>query len=384
MADGYPRQSKIIIVAISIDVVIPSFRLNEQNLLPVLTLSAPAFVRVVYYLVVDNPGSAVPDSIRQLADDRNIFLLLNEKNEGASFTRNRGMYAGSGEWILFLDDDLTVPADLMNIYARAARDYPDETGFIGLVQLPEPTGNFSRAILASGAMDIFSIAARKSSFVWGATANFMLRRSALQGLRFSELYPKSGGGEDIDLFLRIREKNHFRNYKTLREAAVHHPWWNGGKADFKKPFRYGLGNSRLGQLNPRYAYRDFLNLPETLFVCFVLMLISLIASHRLVVPIIFFIAGILIIELIASAIQTIKRTGRFNAALILNVLALRITYESGLLWGNLSRGRFVGIGERFHDDGKQNKLYFFRTNTIRIVKWILYPVLAFFLIRRFF
>jgi GT2 family glycosyltransferase len=358
--------------------------LNEHYLLPILSLRAPAFVRVVYYLVVDNPQAKIPDSINSVVDNQNIFLLVNEKNEGASFTRNRGMYAGSGEWILFLDDDLTVPEDLLNIYGEAARNYPEETGFIGLVQLPEPVGNFSRAILASGAMDIFSVAKRKSSFVWGATANFMLRRPALHELRFSELYPKSGGGEDVDLFLRIREKNQFRNYKTLPEAEVHHPWWNSGKPDFKKPFRYGLGNSRLGQLNPRYAYRDFLNLPETLLVCFVFMLIFLFFEHQLIFPLIFFIAGILVIELIASAIQTIKRTGRINVMMILYVLALRITYECGLLWGNLSRGRLAGISERFHDDGKQNKLYFFRTNTHRIVKWILYPILVFLVIRLFF
>ena len=149
----------------------------------------------------------------------------------------------TGEWkrvrgsgILFLDDDLTVPQDLLNTYANAAHDFPEETGFIGLVQLPQPPGNFSRAILASGAMDIFSIALRKSSFVWGATANFMLRRSALQGLRFSEVYPKSGGGEDVDLFLRIRENNHFRNYKTLPEARVNHPWWNDGRVGLQKTF----------------------------------------------------------------------------------------------------------------------------------------------------
>ena len=370
-------------MAISIDVVIPSFRLNEHNLLPILTLRVPASARVVYYLIVDNPQADIPDSIRAMADDRNIFLLWNEQNKGASYTRNRGMEAGMGDWILFLDDDLTVPHDLLITYAGAAHDYPEENGFIGLVQLPQPNSNFSRAILASGAMDIFSIALRKSSFVWGATANFMLRRTALQGLRFSEVYPKSGGGEDIDLFLRIRENSHFRNYKTLPEARVNHPWWNDGRPDFKKPFRYGLGNSWLAQLNPRYAYRDFLNLPETLFICFILLLFFLIVRPVLIKPLLFFAAGILIIEGIASAIQTIKRSGTPNAGVILYVLALRFIYECGLLWGNLSRFRIGGIGERFHDDGKENKIFFFRTNTVRIVKWILYPVWTYFVMRHF-
>lgn len=371
-------------MSVSIDVVIPSFRLDENNLLPVLKLQATAAVQVIFYLVVDNPDATVPDSIQNLVDNRRIFLLVNDKNAGASFTRNRGIDAGDGEWILFLDDDLLIPDDLLNIYAGAIRAFPDEIGFIGLVQLPEPATDFSRAIAISGSMDIFSIAARRPSFVWGATANFMLRRSAIQGNRFSMLYPKSGGGEDIDLFLRIREKNGYKNYRSLPEAKVYHPWWNGGEPDFKKPFRYGLGNSRLGELNPRYAYHDFLNGSETILVSILILFILAIARPLWILPFLFFILGVLLIEFIASAIQTIKRSGTGNLRIISYVFALRMAYETGLLWGNISRLRVIGIGERFHDDGKQNKFFFYRTNTQRIVKWILYPLLAYTLIRKFF
>ncbi len=369
---------------VSIDVVIPSFRLDENNLLPVLNLQATEADQMIFYLVVDNPDSRVPDSIRNRVDNRHVFLLVNDKNAGASFTRNRGIDAGTGEWILFLDDDLQVPDNLLQVYARAIRYFPEEIGFIGLVQLPDPATDFARAITISGSMDIFSIAARKSSFVWGATANFMVRRSALQGNRFSMLYPKSGGGEDIDLFLRIREKNGNKNYRTLPEAKVYHPWWNDGKPDFKKPFRYGLGNSRLGELNPQYSYHDFLNAPETLFISTLFLLYAAIARQAWIIPLLFFILGVLLIELIASAIQTAKRSRTANPRIIYYVFAMRLTYETGLLWGNISRFRFAGIGERFHDDGKRNKLFFYRTNTLRIVKWILYPVLAYMLNRKFF
>lgn len=370
-------------MAVSIDVVIPSYRVDEKNLLPVLTLSVPAFAQVIFYLVVDNPYAVIPDAIQGLADNRKLFLLMNEKNSGASYTRNRGMEAGTGDWILFLDDDLMVPEDLIQQYALAAQANPGETGFIGLVKLPEPETDFSKAISISGSMDIFTVAERKPSFVWGATANFMIRRSALHGERFSLVYPKSGGGEDIDLFLRIREKNQFRNYKSLPEARVYHPWWNDGNPDFKKPFRYGRGNSWLGELNPRYTYRDFLNTPEILFLSVLLMLVSIIIRPVFVLPLLAFMMGAVIIEVIASAVQTIKRSHSFEPRIIGWVLALRFIYECGLLWGNLSRFRLAGIGERFHDDGKQDKFFFYRTNTHRIIKWILYPLWIYALIRLF-
>jgi GT2 family glycosyltransferase len=368
---------------INIDVVIPSFRLEENNLLPVFSMRKPDFANVCSYLILDNPQAVVPVSIRKLANDKQIVLLINEANRGASFTRNRGIDAGTGEWILFLDDDLSVPDNLLEIYASAIEKYPSEIGFIGLVRLPEPQTDFAKAVQISGAMDIFSVAERKPSFVWGATANFMLRRSALNQERFSLLYPKSGGGEDVDFFLKVREKNGYQNYRSLPQAAVYHPWWNSGRKDFRKSFRYGLGNSWLGQLNPAYTYYDFLNLPELLLLCvpswIILVLIKPTASAFMLL----FIVGILLIECIASFIQTYKRGSDINLRIAWYVLAQRMVYESGLLWGNLGRGRLIGIGERFHDDGKKNKFFFYRSNTRRIVKWILYPVLIYFLIRYF-
>ena len=188
---------------------------------------------------------------------------------GAAETRNKGISAGTGDWILFLDDDVVVNKDLLEVYAEAIERYPLEIGFIGLINFPEPASVFTRAIKASGSMDIFSIALRKTSFAWGATANIIVKRNAIGDTKFSEIYPKSGGGEDVDFFLKIRQKNHYQNFRTLPGAVVLHPWWNNEKVDFKRPFRYGKGNSRLGDLNPEYTYYDFLNTPETLLIAFI-------------------------------------------------------------------------------------------------------------------
>jgi glycosyltransferase involved in cell wall biosynthesis len=371
-------------VDVSIDIVIPSFRLDEKFILPVLEMTTAPFVNAVFYLVVDNPEAPVPDSVKKLVDNRRVFLLINDKNRGASFTRNRGMNAGRGAWVLFLDDDLRVPENLLTVYTSAILSFPEETGFIGLVQLPDSITDFSKAILISGSMDIFGIAARRPSFAWGATANFLLRRSAIGDERFSMLFPKSGGGEDVDFFLRIREKNGNKNYKSLPEAKVYHPWWNAGKTDFKKPYRYGIGNSLLGELNPKYAYRDFLNTIETLAICIPFLLIFLVTKPGWVFPLLLFMSGALLIEAIATVAQTKKRSRMASVRTIFFVLALRLSHECGLLSGNLSRFRIRGIGERFHDDGKQNKIFFYRTNTHKIVKWILYPLMGYALFRLFF
>lgn len=368
---------------VSIDVVIPSFRLDEKYILPILRLPKPAIADIKFYLVVDNPAVTPSAAIMEMVDNEHIFLLINEQNMGAAETRNKGINVTKGEWILFLDDDISVKDNLLEVYAQAAIAHPGEIGFIGLVELPPPQTAFAKAISVSGSMDIFTIAKHKAAFAWGATANIMVRRSAVGDTRFSTVYPKSGGGEDVDFFLNVREKNGFKDYKTLPAAHVVHPWWNNEQPDFKRPFRYGKGNSWLGELNPQYTYYDFLNTPETIFITLIVAAVLLATASSWALPALLFAAGALIIELIASAVQTIKRSSAGSIRIIFYVTILRLVYETGLLWGKLSRLRFGRIGERFHDNGIINKVFFYRTNTYKIVKWILYPLLLIYILRCF-
>ena len=368
---------------VSIDVVIPSFRLEERYILPILRLPKPDAADIKFYLIVDNPAVQPSAAIKEMVDNEHVFLLINEQNIGAAETRNKGINVTHGDWILFLDDDISVKDDLLHVYAQAAIAHPGEIGFIGLVELPPPQTAFTKAISASGSMDIFTIARHKDAFAWGATANIMVRRSAVNDTRFSTAYPKSGGGEDLDFFLKVREMNGYKDYKTLPAAHVVHPWWKNEKADFRRPFRYGIGNSWLGELNPQYTYYDFLNTPETLLISFVTAVVLLVAGSSWAIPALLFAAGALVIELLASAIQTIKRYSTGSVLIILYVTILRLVYETGLLWGKISRLRFGRIGERFHDNGVINKVFFYRTNTYKIVKWILYPLLLVYILQHY-
>ncbi|KAA2242570.1 glycosyltransferase [Chitinophaga agrisoli] len=362
---------------LSIDVVIPSFRLDEQYILPILRLRKPANAHIKFYLVADNPAIVPSAAIQSLVDNEQVFLSINPKNMGASLTRNAGINMGQGEWVLFLDDDIAVPEDLLATYADAAAQHAEEIGFIGLVHLPEPHTAFTRALKVSGSLDIFSIAEKKPAFAWGATANIMIKRSAMGDVRFSTVYPKSGGGEDVDFFLKIRERNDFRDFKTLPQAAVVHPWWNNEQVNLQRPFRYGTGNSWLGELNPLYTYYDFFNTPETLLLCLIATVALAFIQPMWIVPVLLFMAGAIVIELIASAVQTVKRYPTGNVIVMMYVMALRLVHETGVLWGKLSRWKLHRIGERFHDNGIISRVRFYRSNTYKTVKWILYPLLAF-------
>jgi len=359
----------------TIDIVIPSFRLEKHYILPLIHLPKPEGWTFRYYIVVDNPRVCVDEEIARLAASDGITLLINPVNQGASTSRNRGLEAGNGQWVLFLDDDIEADDRLLHHYVEAIMRYPDEIGYIGLVKLPSPPTVFARALMINGSMMIFGIAEEAESFAWGATANMMVKRAAVGSVRFSTAYPKSGGGEDVDFFLKVRDNNRSRNYKTLKEAVVYHPWWHDGKPDFKRPFRYGVGNSYLGQFNPTYAYHDFPNTPETLFLLLVaLPFIAALFPFYLGFWSKLFI-GIVLAEVASTVIQLAKRKAPLTILAAYYILRLRLSYQTGLLWGNIRRLRIKGIGERFEYKGQPHGQGFFQFNTYKVVKWVLYIVL---------
>jgi len=350
---------------------------DERYIVPILNLRKPADALINFFLIVDNPAVVIPASIRASEQRHDVSVFINQKNEGVAAARNRGIEAGKGEWILFLDDDIDVEPDLLTAYAEAIRLGPEETGFVGLIRLPDAASSFTKAVAASGSMDIFSVAERKGNHPWGATANTLVRRDAIGDKRFSLKFPRSGGGEDVDFFLRVREYNHFRNLRTVRQAVVLHPWWNDQKTDFLRPFRYGIGNSLLPELNPAYAYRDLPNTIEVLFVSLLVFPVAWLVNPAWVRPALWFMTGIILIELLAGFAQSLKRVSPWSFGVACYFILLRLANELGVLTGNLLRHRIFALGERFHYGGKSQKIYFHRTNTHKTVKLVLYPLLVY-------
>ncbi|MDB4922635.1 glycosyltransferase [Mucilaginibacter sp.] len=358
---------------VKIDVIIPSFRLTAETLLPILNLTRPVDAQIKFYLIADNPAVIPSPSITRLVDNKTIFLTINKVNQGASATRNIGIESGQGDWILFLDDDIEVLPDLLIVYANAIQQYPNEIGFIGVVNLPPATTPFANAINANRSMDMFTIAKKKASFGWGVTANFMISRKAIGEIRFSEIYPKAGGGEDVEFFIRVRALNNFKDYKCLSDATVTHPWWGDGRPDFKRFYRYGKGASLLTKRNTLYRGYDFLNTIETIFVSAIVFLLFLFIDFKSGhwVLFLYFIALTLVLEYLICLIIVLRRNKSFSPLTALYVMFLRSSNDTGVLLKNISRLRIVGLGERFHFHESAKKSNFV-LNTNKIIKLIIY------------
>lgn len=357
----------------SIDVIIPSFRMEEQALIQIFHLTLPVGFDVKFYLVCDNPDVAVPSSVQALADEGRITLLINEQNSGPSFTRNRGIDVGDGHWILFLDDDIAPSSDLLLVYAEAIKASPDSLGFVGVTEFPTPFNSVTEALKLNGAVGFFEMSKSKKEQPWAPTANLMLNRALLAARRFStEL---TIAGEDVELMTRNSQANG-RLYTSLPEAVVYHPWWDNGRSQLKRMFRYGYGNATILKLPHiwKYSHLDFSNTIETLFI--LVLLSPLLLLGGLSFKTLLLLSGIVLLaELITNAIRSIKVSGRFSPDLIWQMVLHKNAQEVGFFWALLKSGRIMSMSRAIDFGFKKPYPSPFRLNRWKIVKLVVTTLL---------
>ena len=227
---------------ITIDVVVPSIRLDAEELLGALRMDVPSGVAVRYYVVSDNPRLR---PVEMVSDGSPVRVMVNEESLGAPLSRNVGLEAGSGQYILFIDDDVAISPDILRRYLDAIREDPDAPGYVGPTIFPDPVNSFTRGIVASSMLTFFEMPASRRRMSWGTTSNLMVRRSAVGDIRFSAVFPKHGGGEDIDFCLRVAA-NAGRWFSTVPEAAVRHPLVEGGGPQLHALLQMGFWRFPLG------------------------------------------------------------------------------------------------------------------------------------------
>lgn len=109
-----------------VSIVMPAY--NAARTIRASIESVQAQTVADWELIVIDDGSKddTANILAELAvEDDRIHFLQNEKNSGASYTRNRAIALAEGEWIAFLDsDDLWKPQKLEKQLALAAK-YPD-------------------------------------------------------------------------------------------------------------------------------------------------------------------------------------------------------------------------------------------------------------------
>lgn len=350
----------------AIDIVIPSFRLDEDILIKIIKIDRPLNFNINFYIIADNPALTIPTTILNLADSGEINLVRNEVNLGFSKTRNKGIRLGNSKWLLLLDDDITPEKTLLIAYANAIVNHPDAIGFAGVTDFPKPFDSTTLALELNGDVGHCRSARENTELMWVPTTNIMLNRESMDPTLFNESLKK--GGEDIEFLVRNVLFNN-KKYIAVPDAVVEHPWWEGGTT--KRLFRYGAGAAQIASMPAikKYTYYNFTNTPETLLL--LLLLSPIVLMNYSLVILLLLVLMVIGAEFIINCIRGVYLTGRFSLGLMANLFWIKNCHETGYLVESILNGRFSGFCERIDMSFVKEKPSWFRLNKWKIIKMTL-------------
>jgi len=330
---------------IGLNIIIPSYRAEIYFLSSIFELEKPEYLDVLYILVIDNPAIEISSELNKLIDKFDVCLAINKENLGAAGARNVGIDLATKEWILFLDDDIVPEDNLLFVYGEVLKQSENNIGYFGVTMFPKPINSFTKGIITSDILTFFSIARYVDKLSWGVTANLLIRRSSIGEYRFQNIFPKFGGGEDIDFCLRITKREN-KKFKSVPEAIVHHPWWMNGKRSYTRFQRWAFGDSRLPNLHPEHKYRNFPNIMELILFAIIFTIVyGILMRDFWIFPIT--IGGILIGEYIGEYGKLLILGKTRSPILALESVLIRASNDFGRLKSNMLRGHITGITERF-------------------------------------
>ncbi len=331
---------------ITVDVIVPTVRLDGRKLSAILSMNVPTGMEVNYYIIVDDPKKPVPNSVSVFTDRENVKILRNDGNLGVHVSRNRGLDEGSSDYVLFVDDDVEPYPNLLQAYKEALGKDPDAPGFVGSSRFPNPVNSFTRGTVASDILTFWDISETRSKLVWGITANLLVRKEAAGNIRFSSKFPNRGGGEDIDFCLKIVGRTG-KLFRAAPNASVHHPWWDGGSRQYRRFARWAYGDGKLPTLHPHYRYYNAPNVIETIVLGSSILVIPVVLGLWSIVRIVEWLGLVGLIEFGAEAVRLRGRKQRAGLLTSIEATPVRISSDMGRLMGNLSRRHLRGFGERF-------------------------------------
>ncbi|CEL53101.1 hypothetical protein RSOLAG1IB_11233 [Rhizoctonia solani AG-1 IB] len=263
----------------SLDVIIPSYRVNLDRLQRILSLRPSATCTTMFIIIIDDPTSPYIHQLEHANAHRlDVRIRINKMNCGASASRNRGLTESSAEWVAFLDDDVDPCLEYLVAAERYIRQHPDAAGFVGNAYFPVSHNIFTAAVHLAGVTYFWDIANKITKDVpWGVTANLIVRRNIRDNVTFDLIFPKTGGGEDIDFCRKKRRASLDRGgtaFWAAPEASVVHPWWNGGSRSYWRFYMWSKGDGALIKMYPKLSWRDSTPNSAELFVLSALIVIT--------------------------------------------------------------------------------------------------------------
>ena len=176
-------------------------------------------------VVVDNASTDNTAAVLAECCDRDFGPSVRgvcERQKGVSYARNRGIEEAQGEWIAFFDDDQIADRKWLEVLYRTAKEQGVRCvgGRICLMLPSEQIEQLSPTVRGYlGATEGMQEAGEYSRKVSPGTGSLLVHRSVFDEVGVFDPSLREGG-EDTDLFRRMREKG-IRAWYTPEAVAEH-------------------------------------------------------------------------------------------------------------------------------------------------------------------
>ena len=190
---------------ISVDIVIPCYNVEKVIEKCVLSLSSQAYPKNKYhcYFVNDASTDRTAEILNSFKNDDGITVIHHEQNRGLSSARNTGINKCNGDFIAFLDGDMTVENNWLESFLPYFKKdtiavMGDNNPPIDIKLNPVEKYYFGKLRGARQFNDGDNI-----SFEYMLYGNAMIRRLGLLETGLFDEKIINYGGEDTDLSIRI-------------------------------------------------------------------------------------------------------------------------------------------------------------------------------------
>jgi Glycosyltransferases, probably involved in cell wall biogenesis len=207
-----------------------------------------------FKIIVINDGSVdkTADIINDLSKNSKVIQLVDfEKNMGRGFARYTGIKEADGDYIVFIDADITLPENWL-VKAFPHLELYDAVGGIAI-----PDGDVTYICQK------FNLKPKPLPHTTGITgSNVIYKSDVLKKIRIN---PEIRDGEDTDLNWRLKEAGY--KSKLLEDLIVTHKENISFKKSLKRIYSFGMGATKLLKKHKK------IRLPDLIFFFFLLLLI---------------------------------------------------------------------------------------------------------------